>query len=71
MRTGARVAGQVSVVFEDIEPRAAQLPAWLDLTVPDDRLVASILFMHSEHPGASVYVATGDLNLQTAKNAGR
>ena len=64
VRAGARVAGDTSVVFEHIEPRGGDLPDWLDLTVPDDRLVGSALLLQSEHPGSAVYVATGDLNVQ-------
>lgn len=60
-----RVAGDVSAVFEHIEPRADGLPTWLDLDVPDDRIVASTLLLQSRHPGSCVYVASSDLNLQT------
>lgn len=63
--TGARVAGEVSVVFEAAEPRSDGLPTWLDLNVPDDRLVASALLLQSAHPGSRVAVVTSDLNLQT------
>ena len=65
VRTGVRVAGDISAVFEHVEPRDEQLPGWLDLTVPDDRLVAAALLLQSAHPGSTVFVATGDLNLQT------
>lgn len=66
VRAGARVAGDVHVVFEHTDPRPDGLPGWLDLTVPDDRLVAAVLLLlQSGHPGSAVYVATGDLNLQT------
>lgn len=65
VRVGARVAGEVFAVFEHTEPRGDGLPGWLDLTIPDDRLVASTLLLQSAHPGSTVYVATGDLNLQT------
>lgn len=41
------------------------LPHWLDMTVSDDRLVASALLLQSQHPGATLYVATCDTNLQT------
>ena len=61
----ARVEGDVYAIFEYPEPRNEGLPAWLDLQVPDDRLVASVLLLQSTHPGSTVYVATGDLNLQT------
>jgi rRNA-processing protein FCF1 len=62
---GVRVAGDVYAVFEHIEPKSDGLPSWLDLTVPDDRFVASSLLLQSEHPGAAFYVATSDINLQT------
>lgn len=64
VRTGARVEGDVYVIFEHAEPRADTLPQWLDLDVPDDRFVASALLLQSGHPGAAAVVATGDLNLQ-------
>jgi hypothetical protein len=65
VRTGVRVAGDISAVFEHVEPRSEELPGWLDLDVPDDRLVAAALLLQSAHPGSAVFVATGDLNLQT------
>jgi len=55
----------VYAVFEHIEPRDDRLPSWLDLTVPDDRFTASSLLLQAEHPGPALYVATGDMNLQT------
>jgi rRNA-processing protein FCF1 len=67
VRNGVRVEGDVTAVFEHLEPRANanRLPSWLDLAVPDDRFVASTLLLQSGHPGSRVYVATSDLNLQT------
>lgn len=63
--SGVRVAGEVYAVFEHVEPRDDRLPSWLDLTVPDDRFTASSLLLQAELPGSALYVATGDLNLQT------
>ena len=65
VRAGVRVAGDVHVVFEHIEPRSDQLPTWLELSVPDDRFVASALLLQSDHPGSALYAATSDINLQT------
>ncbi len=62
---GAPVAGDVSVVFGVTEPQGDGLPEWLNLAVPDDRLVASALLLQSEHPGSWLAVVTSDLNLQT------
>lgn len=64
-----RVAGAVHLRFDHIEPRGSALPAWLDLTVPDDRLVASTLLLQSDHPGSQVHVITSDVNLQTKLSA--
>jgi hypothetical protein len=69
VRIGVRVAGDVYAVFEHVEPRDDRLPSWLDLTVPDDRFVASSLLLQSEHPGSALYVATSDINLQTKLSA--
>lgn len=63
--TGARVSGDVWAIFEHIEPKSDRLPSWLDLTVPDDRFLASTLLLQSAHPGSALSVATSDLNLQT------
>lgn len=63
--SGVRVAGDVIAKFEHAEPRSDDLPNWLDMTVPDDRLVASALLLQSEHPGSALYVATSDINMQT------
>ncbi|OLT12979.1 hypothetical protein BJF79_03505 [Actinomadura sp. CNU-125] len=67
--TGVRVAGDVHAVFDHVEPASDDLPSWLDLSVPDDRFVASTLLLQSAHPGSAVYAATGDINLQTKLSA--
>jgi PIN domain len=69
VREGVRVAGDVVAKFEHVEPRAENLPDWLDMTVPDDRFVASTLLLQSEHPGSALHVATSDINLQTKLSA--
>lgn len=67
--TGVRVAGEVHVRFDHVEPKANGLPTWLDLDVVDDRFVASALLLQSQHPGSTVTVVTSDLNLQTKLSA--
>ncbi len=66
---GAKVAGQVFVKFEHIEPKQEGLPTWLDLDTPDDRLVASALLLQSKHPGSAFYVITNDLNMRNKLSA--
>ena len=68
---GVKVAHEVWAVFEHLEPHADDLPSWIDLTVPDDRLVASTLLLVSRHPRATTAVATGDQGLQTKLAAAR
>lgn len=67
--TGVRVAGDVSIVFEHSEPQGDGLPSWLDLDVPDDRVVASALLLQSRHPGSRMTVVTSDISLQTRLSA--
>jgi hypothetical protein len=50
VRAGVRVSDDVYAVFEHIEPKGDRLPSWLDLTVPDDRFVASSLLLKSDLP---------------------
>lgn len=66
---GVRVEGQVVAKFEHVEPRGVDALDWLDLAVPDDRLVAAALLLQSRHPGSALYVATSDINLQTKLHA--
>lgn len=62
---GVKVSGDVHAVFEYIAPKSDALPDWLDLTVPDDRFVASTRLLRSRHPGSAWYVATTGINPQT------
>lgn len=64
VRSGAPVTKFVSAVFEVAEPGFNDLPAWLDPTVPDDRLVASALLLQASDPSSAVVLVTSDLNLQ-------
>jgi len=69
VQVGVRVAGDVFVQFEHADPKSDHLPSWLDLSVPDDRFVASVLLLQSDHPSSAVIVATGDMNMQTKLSA--
>lgn len=48
----AKVAGDIWAKFEHLEPRTDGLPSWLNLHIPDDRLIASTLLLVSQHPSA-------------------
>lgn len=64
VRSGVPVTKSVSAIFDVAEPRFDDLPAWLDPTVPDDRLVASALLLQASDPSTAVVLVTSDLNLQ-------
>jgi predicted ribonuclease YlaK len=51
------------------EPDMQQTLSWLDANVPDDRIIASILSLQAERPGARIVLVTGDVNLQNKSNA--
>jgi len=52
-------------------PKRERLPAWLDLNVSDDRIIASALEVRREHPKAGIVVLSGDFNmLNKARQAG-
>lgn len=65
VRSAVRVAGEAYVRFEYADPQSEQLPSWIDLSVPDDRFLASVLLLQSAHPGSAVTVVTSDMNMQT------
>jgi hypothetical protein len=66
---GVRVDGEVIAKLEHIEPHGTDLPDWLNLDVPDDRLAAAALLLQSQHPGSALHVATSDITLQTKLHA--
>ncbi len=69
IRAGAKVDGDVQVIFDFREPKQNGLPGWLDLTVPDDRIIASALELQYRHPRSAVVVGTRD-NAMLGKLAG-
>ena len=69
-RGGSLVEGVVlrpglRLISWPLEPTFARLPAGLDPTIPDDRILGSALELQREHPASSVVLVTGDINLQT------
>lgn len=47
-----------------VEPDMSLLPAWLDPTVNDDRILAQSLEVIRHHPRSPIVIVTGDINLQ-------
>ena len=68
---GPRVAGEVYAVLEHKEPRGDGFPDWLELNLPEDRLVASALLLQSAHPGSRVAVATEEMSYAQQARRGR
>lgn len=64
MNRGVTVAKSITVRARAPEPRMDKTLSWLDREVSDDRILASVLELQVEHPGAAVVLVTGDLNLR-------
>ncbi len=51
------------------EPDMDNTLSWLDGTVQDDRIIASVLFAQAENASSVIYLVTGDINLQNKADA--
>jgi hypothetical protein len=51
------------------EPDMKNTLSWLDGTVQDDRIIASVLVAQAENASSLVYLVTGDINLQNKADA--
>lgn len=69
LREGVKVDGTILVRALHEEPDMDNTLSWLDPTVKDDRIVASILQLQAEHPGASLVLITNDVNLLNKADA--
>jgi rRNA-processing protein FCF1 len=68
---GITVDKSITVKARHNEPDMESTLSWLDATVADDRIVASVLQLQSEQPSARVVLVTGDINLQNKADAAR
>lgn len=66
---GVTVNKSITIIAPHAEPNMRATLSWLDAAVPDDRLVASVLALEAEHPGARVVLVTGDINLRNKAGA--
>lgn len=64
LRRGVRVQGRIMLRAEPREVPAGSVLAWLDPSVPDDRLLASALDVQVREPASVVVLVTRDVNLQ-------
>lgn len=60
---GVAITDRIILMTLAPEPRADGLPSWLDLSVPDDRFIASALEMFWEHSKARILTVSGDFNV--------
>ena len=63
------VAGKVRLRLEHREVDASSVLAWLDPSVPDDKIIAAALRLQSDHPAGAVVLITADINLQNKADA--
>lgn len=66
---GVTVAGKVCLRLEHREVDASSVLAWLDPSVPDDKIIAAVLRLQSDHPAGAVVLITADINLQNKADA--
>lgn len=60
---GVKATRGITVVARTREPDFARLPGWLDRAAGDDRVLAGVLEVQADHPGATVYLVANDLNI--------
>lgn len=67
----AGVTVDKSIVVKSVhqEPNMDGTLSWLDSTVKDDRILASVLEVQASNPAARVVLVTGDVNLQNKADA--
>jgi hypothetical protein len=68
---GVTIADRLIVFSRPQEPNAQAAIGNLDLTVPDDRLLATAFEIQAERPAAAVVLITADANLQTKAELAR
>lgn len=66
---GVTVDKTITVRTFHEEPDMDNTLSWLDRTVMDDRILASVLQMQAERPGAAVVLVTNDINLLNKADA--
>jgi predicted ribonuclease YlaK len=69
LREGVKVNGTIVVQALHDEPHMDRTLSWLDPTVKDDRIVASILQLQAEYPAAPIVLITNDVNLLNKADA--
>lgn len=68
---GVTVDKTITVTAEHAEPDMSRSLSWLDPTVNDDRIVASVLELEAKYLNRPVLLATADINLQNKADAAK
>ena len=63
LRQGVKVDQTITVKAIATEPDMDVTLSWLDKDSRDDRIIASVLSIQAEHPGAEITLITGDMNM--------
>jgi hypothetical protein len=66
---GVTVDKSITVRACPSEPNMNNTLTWLDSTVGDDRIIASIIALQAEQPSSRVILVTSDINLQNKADA--
>lgn len=69
LMNGVTVDKSITVKASHSEPGMKATLSWLDADVQDDRIVASVLALQSDHPSACIILVTGDVNLLNKADA--
>ncbi len=63
LRDGVTVDGTITVRAVPKDPKMHDSLSWLDPTIGDDRIIASVLEVQAANPSDQVVLVTGDINL--------
>jgi hypothetical protein len=66
---GVTVAGRITAIADPRDPSFEHLPAWLDPSTPDDRILASALVLQAANPRSVVWLVASDINIQNKAEA--
>jgi rRNA-processing protein FCF1 len=60
---GLKISEGVTVKLLAVEPDFANLPAWLDQTLNDDRIIATVIELQIKNPSSSIAIISNDINM--------
>jgi hypothetical protein len=69
LSVGVTVAGSITVRAQHEEPDMKNTLSWLDSSIQDDRIIASIIALQAAQPSSRIVLVMGDINLQNKADA--